>query len=73
MGLSPAEKFPERFEQPAGKGCRFLWQTLELLGKWRLLAAVHLARSSRHLVGGQINVVRCPGRHASRGGELARD
>src|SRR5215470_3705446 len=70
---SSAKEFPERSKYTAGESCCFVRQTLELLSKRPLLAAVHLAGSSRHFVGRQIDVVCCPGGHAARGGQLVRN
>jgi len=47
-----------------------LWHTLELLSKRPLLAAMDLAGARWHFIGGQIDVVRRPGGHAARRGEL---
>ena len=72
-GSSPTKEFTKRFEDTTGQGECLLRCSLELLSKRPLLSAVHLARSSRHLIGGQIDVIRGPGGHASRRGKLIRD
>ena len=50
--LSSAEKSAERSEETVREGRRSLGETLQLLREWPLLATVHLACNSRHLVGG---------------------
>ena len=69
-GLSSAEKFAERFEDTTREGECFLGHILELLSKWPLLATMDLASACWHLIGGQIDIVRRPSRHAARRGEL---
>jgi hypothetical protein len=74
LAKSPsAKKFAKWFEDATREGERFLGCPLELLSKRPLLATVDLASAGWHLVGGQIDVIRRPGRIAARRGELIRD
>lgn len=70
---SPTKKFAKRFKDTAREGEGFLGRPLELLSKRPLLATMNLAGAAWHLIGGQIDVVRRPGGHTARRGELIRE